>query len=153
MIASQTAVGSGGGGGGGNVTIVSPIGQQVSAASVGVVIASDQSPVPVTATVSPPTSSSANSPAQTTVSTSASQIVTSSTKGVRIKNTGTTVIKLGLGANPTQSAYHIPLAAGGSANDGTGGEWDGTISGTLWTGAVYAISSASGGTCVITQLS
>src|ERR1019366_1664016 len=38
---------AGGGGGGGNVTVVGPLGQALSAASVPVVIASDQSAIPV----------------------------------------------------------------------------------------------------------
>jgi hypothetical protein len=103
---------------------------------------------------SPPTSSTASSPAQKTVGTSAGSILASngSRKGCSVQNTGTTVIKLGLGANPSGTAYHIALRAGGGSDDGSSERWDGTISGVLWQGAVDAISSAAGGTCVVTEL-
>lgn len=102
----------------------------------------------------PPTSSTASAQAQTAQGTTAATILAANAaaKGRRIVNTGTTVIKLGLGADPTQAAYHVALSACGTANDGAGGVWDGTMSGCLYTGAVHAISSASGGTCVITEL-
>ena len=103
---------------------------------------------------SPPASSTANVPAQTSVGTTAGLILAANAaaKGRRIKNTGTTVIKLGFGTNPTQTAYHMDLSACGNANDGAGGVWDGTIGGCLYTGAIDAISSLAGGTCVITEL-
>jgi hypothetical protein len=101
----------------------------------------------------PPTSNTSNAPAQTAVGTSsvAALAANASRKGCSVQNTGTTVIKLGFGQTPTQTAYHRALRAGGSSDDGTSYFWDGTISGVLWTGAVNAISSASGGTCVVTE--
>ncbi|MBV9448562.1 MAG: hypothetical protein JO345_21970 [Streptosporangiaceae bacterium] len=102
----------------------------------------------------PPSSNTASAVAQTTVSTSSASILASngSRKACSVQNTGTTVIKLGLGKTPTQTAYHIALPASGSADDGSSRRWDGTISGVVWTGAINAISSASGGACVVTEL-
>lgn len=102
----------------------------------------------------PPSSSTANVAAQTSVGTVAGSILAANAnrKGCSVKNTGTTVIKLALGQTPSQTVYHISLPAGGAADDGAGGFWDGTISGVVWTGAISAISSGAGGTCVVTEL-
>lgn len=61
-MANQFQPGGGGGGGGGNVTVVAPLGSKPSAASVSVVIASDQGAVPVSGTVTttPPANASTN---------------------------------------------------------------------------------------------
>jgi hypothetical protein len=106
------------------------------------------------ATVTPPTSNTATAPAQTTVGASSGQILAANAarKGSAVQNTGTTRIFLGLGAAPTTTAYHIALPACGVANDGSSPAWDGTFSGVVWQGAVYAISSGAGGTCVVTEL-
>jgi hypothetical protein len=102
----------------------------------------------------PPVSSTASAPAQQTVGVLAGSILAAnaSRKGCAVQNTGTSRIYLGLGANPTTSNYHIALPACGNGNDGSSAVWDGTISGALWQGAVYAISSAAGGTVVVTEL-
>ena len=106
------------------------------------------------ASFTPPVSSAATAPAQTTVGAASIQVLAANLlrKGCGVQNTGTTVVKLGLGAAPTQTAYHVALPASGSANDGSSARWDGTFSGVLWQGAVYAISSAAGGTAVVTEL-
>ena len=70
-------------------------------------------------------------------------------KGLIVQNTGTTVIKLALGSTvPDQLAYHIALKACSTADDGLGGVYfdDG------WAGPVYGISSAAGGTFVLTEI-
>jgi hypothetical protein len=103
---------------------------------------------------SPPVSDTSSSPAQTTVGTSAEQILAAngSRKGCAVQNTGTTIIYLGLGHDPSNTEYAVALPACGIANDGSSPCWDGTLSGVLWQGAIYAISSASGGTCAVTEL-
>jgi hypothetical protein len=65
-----------------------------------------------------------------------------------IVNTGTTVIYLALGQTPTTAAYAIPLSSCSTANDGTGGSFVSDV----WKGSISAISSASGGTVVVTEL-
>lgn len=97
-----------------------------------------------------PKSSQANSPAQTSQDTTADVVLAAnaSRKRFMVQNTGTTVIYLGLGATPTNTAYHIALLACVAANDGTGASY---IDDT-WTGSVSAISSAAGGLLVITEL-
>lgn len=75
------ASGSGGGGGGGggpsaNVSIVSPLGSSLSAASVAVVIASDQAAVPISAAALPLPTGAATSALQTTGNTSLATIAT-----------------------------------------------------------------------------
>jgi hypothetical protein len=102
----------------------------------------------------PPTSATSSVPGQTTVGVTAGTILAlnAARKACAVQNTGTTVIYLALGHTPTVTAYFIALPAGGVANDGSSNRWDGTVSGVLWTGAVSAISSASGGTCVVTEL-
>jgi hypothetical protein len=101
-----------------------------------------------------PVSNTSSSPSQKTVGNSSSQILAAngSRKGCHVKNTGTTTLYLGLGQTPTNTAYHIALPTSGNNNDGFGGDWDGTISGVLWTGTVNAIGSGVGGTCVVTEL-
>ena len=89
--------------------------------------------------------------AQTGVTTTAGAIVAANMKrkGLVVQNTGTTVIKLLLGTGtPTQSVYHIALKGCDSADDGTGGVYFDDS----WVGPVQAISSAMGGTCVITEI-
>lgn len=89
--------------------------------------------------------------AQGSISTTAAQAVARRTarREVIIQNTGTTVLKLVLGTGtPTQTVYHVVLKAGTAADDGTGGVF---ISDT-WIGAIQIISSASGGTYVLTEV-
>lgn len=98
-----------------------------------------------------PKASTSTTPAQTTVGTTEGQILAANTgrKRLMVQNTGTTVIKLNLGAVAvTQTAYHVALLAGTAADDGTGASYIDEV----WTGAVRAISSAVGGTVVITEL-
>ncbi|HLG97159.1 MAG TPA: hypothetical protein VKX49_12675 [Bryobacteraceae bacterium] len=102
------------------------------------------------ATVTPPSSTTVSPAAQQSVGTASSQIVAANATRVKliIQNTGTTVIKLNLGASsPTQNAYHIALPACGSAND----ESSQPYVDTEWKGAVQAISSLAGGTVVVTE--
>lgn len=91
----------------------------------------------------------ATAPAQTGIGTVAGVILVSNEKrkGFTIQNTGTTQIKLGFGATPTQTAYHVCLKGGTAADDGLGA----TYFDLFWTGDVYAISSGAGGTMVITE--
>lgn len=103
---------------------------------------------------STPSSNTASAAAQTAVSGTASQILAAngSRKGLMIQNTGTTKIYIVLGAGtPSATVYHFALAAGGTANDGSSLIWFGPA-GLLWLGAIQAISSAAGGTIVITEL-
>jgi hypothetical protein len=95
-------------------------------------------------------SSTSNAPAQQAVGTASVAILASNTarKEATIVNTGTTVIFLGLGQTPTNTAYHIALSACSVANDGTGG----TYTTDLWTGAINAIGSAVSGTVVAVEL-
>jgi hypothetical protein len=106
------------------------------------------------ATVTPPTSTTGNTPTQKAVGVSSGQIfaLNASAKGRRVMNTGTTIIYIGLNQTPTVTAYHVALAPGFNTNDGSGGVWDGTISGCLFQGIINAIGSAAGGTCVVTEL-
>jgi hypothetical protein len=67
---------------------------------------------------------------------------------VTITNTGTTTIFLGLAKTPTTANYSIVLSPCTVANDSTGG----TFQTHYFTGAVNAISSAAGGSCVVTEL-
>jgi hypothetical protein len=92
----------------------------------------------------------ASTPAQTSVGVGAGVILAANDnrKGLLIVNTGTTVIYLGLGATPTVTAYHYPLAACSSGDDGKGGQYFDD----QWTGAVSAIGSAGGGTLVVTEI-
>jgi hypothetical protein len=102
----------------------------------------------------PPVSSTSSAPSQKTVGTVAGDILAANAlrKACAVQNTGTTVIYLALGHTATATAYFIALPAGGVANDGSSPRWDGTVSGVLWQGSVNAISSAAGGTCVVTEL-
>lgn len=101
-------------------------------------------------TVTPTQSSTASAPAQTTVGTTAGQVLAANTsrKRMMFQNVGTTVIKLAFGATPTQTAFHVSLAPGGTAGDGSSRMY----TDDMWTGAVQAISSASGGLLVVTEL-
>ena len=96
-----------------------------------------------------PKSSIITTPAQTAVGTAEGQILASnsSRKRLMVQNTGTTVVKLAFGNAPTQTAYHVALLAGTAADDGTGGSYLDEV----WTGTVRAISSAAGGTCVVSE--
>lgn len=72
-----------------------------------------------------------------------------SRRGLIIQNTGTTKIYVVLGSGtPTSSVYHIALSACTGANDGLGGVYVDDV----WTGAVQAIGSGAGGTCVVTEI-
>lgn len=95
-------------------------------------------------------SSTSNAVAQTAVGTSSVNVLSSNTarREVIIQNTDTTVIYIGLGQTPTSTTYHVALKACSSANDGTGGVY---VS-DLWTGQINAISSATGGHVVVTEL-
>jgi hypothetical protein len=94
----------------------------------------------------------ASTPAQTAISDSAAQVLATNhkRKGLIIQNTGTTIIKLVLGTGtPTATVFHVALKACSAANDGTGGAYIDDS----WIGPVQAISSAVGGTMVITEIS
>lgn len=116
----------------------------------GDVSATNKMPVTGTLSVSAvPQSSTSNNVAQTAVTTTSAQVLATNAsrkKGI-FQNTGTTVIKLGLGRTPTQTAYHIALKACASQDDGSGG----TYIDSNWTGAVNAVSSSTGGTMVVTE--
>ena len=104
--------------------------------------------------VTPSVSSTANAPAQTTVGAIAGVILAANAaaKARSIKNTSVLKLYLGFGAAPSVTAYHFPLSACGTHDDGAGGAWNGLDSeGCLFQGDVYAIASAAGGTCVITE--
>lgn len=91
-------------------------------------------------------------PAQSTVNATAGELVAANAnrRSVLIVNTGTTVIYLAFGdATPTSTAYHLALKACSGANDGTGGYLTESELATL---AIQAISSADGGTCVVTEV-
>lgn len=93
-----------------------------------------------------------SAPAQTSISNVAGALllVNRARRGLVIQNTGTTIIYLVLGsATPTSSVYHVALRACSSANDGNGGIYNDDA----WIGAIQAISSAPGGTVVITEVS
>lgn len=112
-----------------------------------IVTADDPIPVEVSSGGLPGT---ATAPAQTSVGTTAAQILAanSSRKRLVVQNTGTTIVKIVFGAGtPTQTAYHLALAACVAADDGKGGTYLDD-----WTGAVQAISSAASGTVVITEM-
>lgn len=71
-------------------------------------------------------------------------------KGLVIQNTGTTIVKLVLGTTtPTQSVYHVALKGCAVADDGSGAAYFDDS----WIGPVWAISSAPGGTLVVTEFS
>lgn len=93
---------------------------------------------------------SVSTAAQTAQSDTAAIVLAANAKrkGVIIQNTGTTIIKLTFGAVvPTQTAYHVALAACTGADDGKGGIYVDDS----WVGVINAISSAAGGTLVITE--
>src|SRR5262245_7603012 len=92
-----------------------------------------------------------STPAQTSINGTAGVVLAANPKrkGFWIQNTGTTVIKLAFGAtNPTQTVYHIALKAASGADDGSGA----TYFESNWVGTVRAVSSAGGGTVVITEI-
>jgi hypothetical protein len=95
---------------------------------------------------------SVSTPAQGSISTTAGQAVAANAlrRGLVIQNTGATVLKICLGsATPTQTVYHVALAACTAGDDGKGGAYFDDA----WTGAVQIISDASGGTYVLTEIS
>ena len=94
----------------------------------------------------------ASTPAQTTIGAAAATVLLPNPlrKCLIIQNTGTTILKINLGtASPTSTVYHFALPACGTANDGTGGSYIDDC----WVGAVSMISSAGGGTFVLTEVS
>lgn len=99
-----------------------------------------------------PSSTTSSAPAQTSQGTTAAQVLAanSSRKTVRIANTGTTILYFNEHAStePTAAAHHFSLPACFAANDGLGGVYVSDV----WKGAIRAVSSGSGGTCVITEL-
>lgn len=101
------------------------------------------------------TSDTATSPSQKTVGTSAITLLPANAnrKGFIIQNQGTTVVKLLLGSGvPDQNNYTMALPACGVNNDASSQPWCGPP-GLIWTGAVQAISSASGGLVGVVELS
>jgi hypothetical protein len=122
-------------------------GQALSAASIPVVIASDQSPVPITGSIStaPVYSHTVNNGGLATVTTSAQLLAANSSGptprvGWSIQNVSTTVIFVLLGAGTASATnYHFALPACGSANDGSSL----IFRDTQWQGAVQ-IAAASG---------
>ena len=110
--------------------------------------------VEASVSITPPSSSTSSVPIQKTVGLTSVPVLAAnpSRMGCGIQNTGSRTIYLGLGQTPTNTVYHIALASSGASDDGYGGKWDGTISGVLWLGAVNAIASGVGGTCVPTEL-
>lgn len=94
--------------------------------------------------------SSVAAAAQTSVSNTAGTILAANPfrKGVRVQNTGTTVVYLLLGAGtPTASVNHVQLKACASAHDGTGGVFESAT----WVGAIQAIGSGVSGSVVIAE--
>lgn len=92
-----------------------------------------------------------STPVQTSISNVAGLLVDTNRnrRGLIIQNSGTTTIYLSLGSVlPTSSAYHIALRACQSANDGSGGIYNDDS----WVGQIQAISSAPGGTVVVTEI-
>jgi len=89
-------------------------------------------------------------PAQTAVGIAAAEILAAlaTRKRFVVVNTGTTVIKLAFSVSPTQTAYHVVLGPASAADNGTGGSYVDED----WIGSIHAISSAAGGTIVITEL-
>ena len=89
-------------------------------------------------------------PSQVSISTTAALVLSANPKrkGVMVQNTGTTVIKLTFGATaPTQTVYHVALAACTGADDGKGGVYFDDAC----TMDVRAISSGAGGTFTLTE--
>jgi hypothetical protein len=98
-------------------------------------------------------SSVATSPLQSTIGGTQGQAAAANPKRKRIiiQNTGTTVLYVGYGDNTltlTTSNYHVALKACGVANDGTSPP----LVDEMWAGAVQILSSAGGGTYVLTEL-
>lgn len=90
--------------------------------------------------------------AQGTISTVAGQAIGANAvrKRLMIQNTGATILRLVFGSGtPTQTVYHVALTACTLSDDGTGGIYFDDA----WTGAVQIISSAPGGTYVLTEIS
>ena len=90
-------------------------------------------------------------PARTAVSDTAGVVATAKTGRmlIRIQNTGATTIYLNFSTTlPTATVYHVALSRGTGADDGSGG----AISLDAWSGSVTALSSAAGGTMVITEV-
>lgn len=127
-------------------------GQAIMASSVPVVIASDQSAIPVSGSfsVAPTYSHTINSQGQLTVGITAIQVLAQNLSRTRfiIKQDGTTKIYLLYGGvSPTNSNYTDALAAGGTSHDGSIPK----IDDNQWQGSVWAISSAIGGSLLFTE--
>ena len=129
-------------GAGSDVNIVSPIGQTVSADAVSVVIASDQSAIPITGSISttPSVSNTTAGPTQVTVKTSDQKILNSArttSVGFFVKNLGSTYIYVLCQTSGTASSSSLTesLAPGSGA-------WFPPF---LWRGEVHLASSANGG--------
>ena len=91
-------------------------------------------------------------PAQTSIGDTAALAASANParKGLIVQNTGTTIIKLTLGGtNPSQTVYHIALAAATVADNGSGA----TYIDDNWVGEVRVISSVAGGTFFLTEIS
>src|SRR5271166_1471236 len=99
---------------------------------------------------SPLPSTVANAPSQQTVTSTSGSVLAANNarRELRVTNTGTVVVYLGLGQTPTSSAYHVALSACTGANDGTGGSY----TSDLWKGVVNAIVASTSGTVVVTEL-
>lgn len=93
----------------------------------------------------------ATTPAQTVIGAAAAQVVAVNRKrkGLIIQNTGLTTLKFTYGSQvPTQTVYHFALKACAGADDGSGG----IMLEENWIGPVQGISSAAGGTFVLTEI-
>jgi hypothetical protein len=102
-------------------------------------------------TVSPVVSSTVSSPSIVTVGTSSALLLAAnaSRKRAGLQNVGTTrlyVLRAASGA--TLSNYHFILPAGGNTADGSSLFYQDP----MWQGAYCAVSSASGGSCSIEEL-
>lgn len=100
--------------------------------------------------VTPQVGDAVSTAALTSVGATAGQVLAANgnRKGFSVTNTGTTTLYLVLGfGTPTATVYHYPLAACAVTHDGKGG----TYTDESWLGAVQAIGSAAGGSCVIAE--
>jgi len=96
-----------------------------------------------------PISTTASAPSQTTVGLGAATVLPANPARLSfmLQNLGTTVIYIGLGANPTSSAFHISLPAGGTVRDGSSRIYQDAC----WKGSIAAVSSAIGGLLSVTE--
>lgn len=94
---------------------------------------------------------SVSAPSQTTIGTTAGLFLAANAKrkGLIIQNTGVTILKFTFGTtSPTQTVYHIALAAASVADNGTGA----TYFESSWVGPMQIISSGAGGTCIYAEI-